>query len=98
MEISVEIANVSKIDGTETVQLYFKDKVCKILTPVRSLLDFKRVDIAAGERKKVCFTVDTQKLGYYNRDCEYKVDAGEFVFFVTGDGKNFEEISFQLVD
>ena len=97
-EICVKITNKSNVDGIETVQLYFKDKVCKILTPVRSLLDFQRVNVPAGETKKVCFTVDTQKLGYYNRDCEYKVDAGAFTFYLTGDGKNFAEIPFEIVE
>jgi beta-glucosidase len=56
------------------------------------LLDFKKVQIRVGESEKVTFTIDTEKLGYYDRDCKYNVDGGEFIFYVTGDGKNFKEI------
>lgn len=91
-ELCIEITNVSERDGLETVQLYFKDKVCKILTPVRTLLDFKKVSISAGETCKVTFTVDTGKLGYYDRDCRYCVDDGDFSLYISGDGKHFKEI------
>ncbi len=49
VELTVEIENVSAVDGEETVQLYFKDKICKMLTPVRSLLDFKRRTYRRGK-------------------------------------------------
>lgn len=95
-ELSLDITNESDVDGVETVQLYFKDKICNILTPIRTLIDFKRVSIPAGESRKVTFTVDTEKLGYYNRDCEYCVDAGEFALYVSGDGKSFKEITLRV--
>ena len=94
--LSLDVTNIGKMDGEEIVQLYFKDKVCKILTPVRTLLDFKKVTVPSGQTSRVTFAIDTEKLGYYNRDCEYKVDVGEFVFFVSGDGKNFKEIILRI--
>ncbi len=97
-ELSVEITNDSAVCGVETVQLYFRDKICKMLTPVRSLMDFKQVDIPAGESRTVTFTVDTERLGYYDRDCNYCVDAGEFALFVSGDGKNFKEITLRVAE
>ena len=96
-QLSVQITNESAIDGEETVQLYFRDKICKLLTPVRTLLDFKKVFIPAGESGTVTFTIDTDSLGYYNRNCEYCVDAGDFDFFVSGDGKTFKEIVLKVV-
>ena len=97
-ELSVELKNDSAVDGEETVQLYFRDKICKILTPIRTLIDYKKVSVPAGESRTVTFTVDTEKLGYYNRDCEYCVDAGEFALYVSGDGKNFKEITLRVAE
>ncbi len=96
--LSVEVENTSEVDGTEIVQLYYKDKICKILTPVRNLLDFKRVKILAGERKSVVFEIDTERLGYYDRNCNYCVDDGEFILYVSGDGKNFKEVTLILAN
>jgi beta-glucosidase len=86
------------VDGEEIVQLYFKDKICKILTPVRNLLDFKRVKIKAGESVKVSFEIDPETLGYYDKNCNYCVDSGDFAFYISGDGKNFKEVTLTLKD
>jgi len=96
--LTVEIKNDSAVDGEETVQLYFKDKICKILTPIRTLIDYKKASVPAGESRVVTFEVDTEKLGYYNRDCEYCVDAGEFALYVSGDGRNFKEITLRVAE
>jgi beta-glucosidase len=90
----VEVKNESKVDGEEVVQLYFKDKICKIVAPIRTLLDFKRVHVPANENRIVVFEIPTEKLGYYNQDCKYVVDAGEFEFYISGDGKNFTTARF----
>lgn len=98
VQARVQVTNTGEMLGEEIVQLYFKDKICKILTPVRTLLDFKKVTIPAGESREVIFEVDTEKLGYYDKDCNYNVDAGEFTLFVSGDGVAFKEIDFRLTE
>ena len=98
VELSLTITNEGEMLGDEIVQLYFKDKVCKMLTPVRTLLDFKKVSLKAGETAKVSFVVDTEKLGYYDRNCQYQVEAGEFALYVSGDGKTFKEIVLAIVE
>lgn len=96
VQLCVEVKNESAVDGNETVQLYFRDTVCKMLTPIRTLIDFQKVSIPAGESRKVTFVVDTNALGYYDRDCNYQVDAGEFALYVSGDGKNFKQLSLRV--
>ena len=98
VELSLTITNEGEMLGDEIVQLYFKDKVCKMLTPVRTLLDFKKVSLKAGETAKVSFVVDTEKLGYYDRNCQYQVEAGEFALYVSGAGKTFKEIVLAIVE
>lgn len=93
VKLTVDIKNESEVGGEEIVQLYFKDKICKILTPVRTLLDFKRVYVPANGSITVEFDISTDELGYYNQSCEYTVDAGEFEFYISGDGKNFESVT-----
>lgn len=89
VRLSVDVKNVGAVGGKETVQLYFRDRVCKMLTPVRKLLDFKKVYIGAGESARVDFDIAVDDLGYYDEDCVYTVDAGAFDFYVSGDGINF---------
>ena len=40
----------------------------------------------------------TNKLGYYDRTCKYCVDSGEFAFYLSGDGKHFQEITLTIKD
>lgn len=91
VKLTVEIKNDSTVDGEEIVQLYYKDKICKILTPVRTLLNFKRVYVPANQSITVEFDISTDELGYYNKNCQYTVDSGEFEFYVSGDGRHFEK-------
>lgn len=96
--LSLDVKNNSDRDGTDLLQLYFRDTVCKILRPVRSLIDFKRVHVKAGESVRVDFTIDSTKLGYLDESCKYKVDAGEIKLFVSGDGVSFKEAIINLTE
>ncbi len=97
-ELTCEITNESKTDGEEIVQLYFRDEVCKKLTPAHTLLDFKRATVPAGETKKVTFKVAAESLGYMSDELKNTVDAGEFTLFVSGDGKNFKTTKIVVTD
>ena len=94
--LTINVTNTSGVDGTDVVQLYYRDTVCRILRPVRTLLDFKRVPVGAGETARVSFCIDTAKLGYLDENCRYTVDEGEIKFFVSGDGKTFKEAKINL--
>lgn len=98
IKICVEVKNKSDRDGYEIVQLYFKDKVCKMLTPVRQLVDYKKVFIKAGSKAEVAFDLSVSKLGYFDENCIYRVDGGEFMLFVSGNGKDFKEKTFCVTE
>lgn len=91
-KLSLRLENVSPREGNDVVQLYFKDKVCQILTPIRSLLDFQKVFVPANGSIEVEFALSTNQLGYYDPNCHYVVDPGEFEFFVSDDGTHFKTI------
>ena len=97
VELHIPLTNEGDMQGEEIVQLYFKDKVCKILTPIRTLLDFQKTALYPKQTCEIVFTIDTSKLGYYDRNCNYQVDEGEFTFFVSGDGKTFKTVDLLLV-
>lgn len=96
LTIKVCVKNSSETEGFEVVQLYYKDEVCRILTPVRTLLDFKRVFVPAKGETTAEFIVDTNDLGYYDENCKYCVDPGEFTFHISNNGKEFKTVSYIL--
>ena len=94
LKVSVDVENVSDVDGTEIVQLYLGDKVSEVIRPSRELKDFKRVAIQAGEKVTVEFFVTEEKLKYYHIGGEYKADAGGLEIFVGGDSSATDKIEF----
>ncbi len=93
---SVEITNESTADGTEIVQLYINDCVSEVVRPIKELKGFKRVCIAAGEKKTVSFTITKEKLEYYHGDGSLYADSGEFEVFIGADSRVEKKVKFSL--
>lgn len=78
IEITATITNTGKYDGEEIVQLYLRDKVGSIVRPVKELKDFKKIKLAVGESKTISFTIDKEKLSFYNNELEWNAEPGDF--------------------
>ncbi len=84
-KISVNVKNIGKLDGKETVQLYIKDEVSSIVRPLRELRGYKKVFLKAGETVKVEFNVGFEELAFYNSRLEKVVEPGDFTVYVGND-------------
>lgn len=93
---SVKVKNTGTMDGEEIVQCYFRDIAAKRVRPVKQLVDFVKVTLAAGEEKEVCFTVPYSKMGYYDMQMNYIVEKGWFELFVGRDSVNCLSKRFEL--
>jgi beta-glucosidase len=76
--IEVTVRNSGPVDGKEVVQLYVRDNVSSVATPVRELKRFEKVFIRAGETVKVRFDLPMSELALYNADMKRVVEPGEF--------------------
>jgi beta-glucosidase len=76
--IEVTVRNSGAVDGKEVVQLYVRDKVSSVVTPVQELKRFEKVFIRAGETVKVAFDLPISELALYNADMKKVVEPGEF--------------------
>jgi beta-xylosidase len=74
---SVQVRNTGSRAGAEVVQLYAADPVAEVSRPVRWLLGFAKVALAAGSAATVSFEVDTDRLAYTGLDGARIVDPGE---------------------
>jgi beta-glucosidase len=75
-DVEITVRNTGKIDGVEVAQLYFEDPVAEIARPVIQLLGYARVQLKAGESKRIKFIVHTDRLSYTGVDYKRIVDAG----------------------
>jgi beta-glucosidase len=78
VKLSVQVRNTGKITGKEVVQLYIRDKVSSVTTPVQKLKGFSKIELLPGESKKVEFTIDFEELSLWNKDMNKVVEPGEF--------------------
>jgi beta-glucosidase len=76
--VSFQLTNSGKFAGNEVVQLYLRDKVGSVVRPVIELKDFQKIYLNAGETKTIQFTVDKEKLSFYNEKLEWDTEAGDF--------------------
>ena len=82
ISVSVTVRNAGERDGKEVVQLYLRDLVSNAVRPVQELIDFKKIELRAGESKTVTFKISEPQLRYYNFDCEYVSEKGDFTVSV----------------
>lgn len=78
IKVSFQLSNVGKVAGEEVVQLYLKDKFGSVVRPVLELRDFQKIKLNAGESKTIEFTIDKEKLSFYNDKLEFIAEAGDF--------------------
>ena len=78
IKVSVNVENISKIDGFETIQLYSSDLYASITPDIKRLRDFNRVEIKAGEKKTITFDLPVDELAFVNSDNQLVVEPGNF--------------------
>ncbi|MCR4031611.1 MULTISPECIES: glycoside hydrolase family 3 N-terminal domain-containing protein [Flavobacterium] len=78
IKVSFQLKNSGKVAGEEVVQLYLKDKFGSVVRPVLELKDFQKVKLNAGESKTIEFTIDKEKLSFYNNKLEWGTEPGDF--------------------
>lgn len=89
VNVSVTVKNTGKTAGTEVVQLYIRDVIATVTTPIRSLKGFKRISLKPGESGTVKFTLKSAELALWNRQMKHVVEPGEFKVMV---GSSSEDI------
>jgi beta-glucosidase len=82
--ISVEVTNTGKMAGEEVVECYVIAKDAPVPVPDKALAGFKRVNLKAGETKKVELVLKPEAFSYIDENYNRKIDAGTFSIFVGG--------------
>ncbi len=82
IRISLDVTNTGKVKGKEVVQLYLRDCLASVTTPIKELKGFRKISLEPGETKKVEFELKKEDLALYNRKMEYVVEPGTFEVMV----------------
>jgi beta-glucosidase len=74
--IAVEVENIGERAGDEVVQLYVRDEEASVTRPVKELRGFRRVHLAAGERRRVTFRLAAEQLAFTGLDGQLVLEPG----------------------
>jgi beta-glucosidase len=85
--------------GEEVVQLYLRDKVGSVIRPIIELKDFQKITLNRGETKTIQFTIDNQKLSFYNNALEFVSEPGNFDLMIGSSSADIRlKDSFELTN
>ena len=86
--VTLEVENTGTMDGKEVVQLYVKDKISSVATPVQQLKAFSKQPVKAGERVKVTLEMPISELALINPRMQKVVEPGEFEIQIGNSSDN----------
>lgn len=83
--VSFSVSNTGERDGSEVAQLYVRDEVSSVITPVKLLKGFQRVFIRKGAKATIAMKLDVRKdLWLVNLQHKKVVEPGTFAVMVGG--------------
>ena len=91
VNINITIKNSGMLTGTEIPQLYIRDVVSSVTTPVRSLKGFGRITLEPGQSGRVTFKVNTAELALWNRQMKRVVEPGEFEVMIGSSSSDIRQ-------
>ena len=77
------MTNSGKRAAEEVVQLYIHDRAASVTRPVRQLIAFRKVALAAGQSETVRFVIDRAMLEFYGLANRPTVEPGSFDLWVA---------------
>jgi beta-glucosidase len=93
LRVFVTLTNTGMRAGSETAQVYLRDLVSSILTPVKRLIAFQKVSLLAGESKELVFQLKRDDFSLVLPSERRVVEPGAFTIFVGGNSKDGDLLS-----
>ncbi|MFX1704054.1 beta-glucosidase BglX [Chitinophaga sp. CC14] len=78
IDVAFKLTNTGAYAGEEIVQLYLRDQAASVTRPVKELKDFQKIKLQPGESKTVHFTIDKEKLSFFNSQLQWVAEPGTF--------------------
>ena len=89
ISVTFTLTNSGKLAGEEVVQLYLHHKHASVVMPVKALKDFQKIMLQPGESKKIHFTINKEKLSFYNSNLKWDAEPTEIELMI---GSSSEDI------
>jgi beta-glucosidase len=94
--LGVDVTNTGKMDGIETVQVYFRDCVSSVMTPVKQLIAFNRIPLKAGETRNVEFRLHREDFSLVTPDEHRVTEPGDFIVMIGSSSRDQDLLKIKL--
>lgn len=78
LTVTVDVKNIGKIEGKESVLLYLSDNYASITPEVKALKRFEKISLKPNETKTLRFTLTQKDLQFVNNDLKWISEKGTF--------------------
>ena len=87
--VDFEITNTGSRDGKEVAQLYVGMTESEIIRPLKELKGFIKVELKAGETKKVHIAFDDKTFRYFNTQTnKWEIEEGDYHIMIGASSNN----------
>ncbi len=89
LQISFSVKNLGKITAKETVQLYYGLEKSAVLRPPKEMFEFQKIELKKGEIKSLSFSIDKNKLAYYDeKSGDFKLESGNYTIYIGSSSRD----------
>lgn len=94
---SIDVVNTGLRNGTETIQVYFRDSVSSVITPIKQLIAFSRINLEPGEKQTISFQLNLKDFSLVTPAGTRITEPGEFVLMVGSSSKDADLVQMKFI-
>lgn len=83
IKVSVDVKNMGKVAGKESVLLFSSDLIASMVPDGRRLRAFDKVELQPGETKTVTFELKADDLAFVGWDGKWRLEEGNFKLMIA---------------
>jgi len=95
--LSVGVVNTSGRDGKETIQVYLRQACATVTLPLKRLIAFQKIEVLAGEKKKLSFKIPYNALSIINSNLQEVVETGVYTLMIGPNSQDLRALSFTVL-
>jgi beta-glucosidase len=88
VKVSFTVKNTGARAGKEVAQVYVRDDISSVTTPVMKLAGFEKVALQAGESRRLTIIIPSRELALWNTAMKRVVEPGSFTVMVAASAED----------
>jgi beta-glucosidase len=96
LNITVDLTNTGKFEGSEVVQLYIQDAAASITPALKKLKSFQKINMKPGETKQVSFIIKKDMLTFLDNNMKPTAERGLFNIMIGGNSDKLVSVPVTL--